>query len=755
MLIKTEHFSIDSFSRKILPGPTLCNILNDHIQQNLSETFRVDKIQFETANPRSENFLRLRMTIIHTDLTQKRNERRKFRQLLNLENSYSLEPPQQSLVSEILIVREDILRLFESINHDEHLKNLNICASYRVNILHLLITETIKQLIVESQISPYPPEEIEFDHVGNLSAVVVSPNQRQFQLKNTDEVANFLIKKVIQADLPLHFIYLLRLQVYNSVKKFTDYQTSPSATQMFPIFAENCFSIMTLIEGKKQLSATLVRRNLAIQDPISLAERRIFMQMLAQELSPFFILEWKNIYEKYYLIITAADQSQLTEPHISHLKEILNKYALLTQAKIQSIPFEQLLGSPTAPSYPIAKSLEDILRCSITYDLPESPMITPKGYTYDGNAIQSYLSNANTDPLTNTRLTSSQLRPNQNISEIIQYYLSNPDLDHSIFPPPQLINPKTGYFFQQPGVDENGHTREDPYQEFYPNHVLIKLIQHYQSSLSPIVFPIKRSGIKETIGANVAILCPGTGALTMEAAADELETSLPYPELDSIATDTLHMYFLSPEYARRLELGLKDHLKKIGLDPNTIHHEDFDVQKEIRTASGQVVNHHFRARISIEGESTISIFFKLCGLKDKHLSMLKHVTKEPILNALNLVLENVPLGDWEKLQREEIRQNYSKQNIMGIRAMTNSIRMSGIPRGKLKEDTTSSVSTSTNPIQQEQAYQQSQNHLLSMLPPPQNQPSSSSHQHLFFGNPSDLSDHSDQQQVKRVKFDHK
>jgi len=60
--------------------------------------------------------------------------------------------------------------------------------------------------------------------------------------------------------------------------------------------------------------------------------------------------------------------------------------------------------------------------CPITHDIMGEPVIAPDGYTYDKDAIITWLSNHNTSPITKQYMTVSQLVPNRALKDSIDEY---------------------------------------------------------------------------------------------------------------------------------------------------------------------------------------------------------------------------------------------------------------------------------------------------------------------------------------------
>ena len=64
--------------------------------------------------------------------------------------------------------------------------------------------------------------------------------------------------------------------------------------------------------------------------------------------------------------------------------------------------------------------VQDLLVCPLTMELFVDPVSTPTGHTYERGAIQLWLRDHNTDPLTNLVLASSSLTPNHVARQMAQ-----------------------------------------------------------------------------------------------------------------------------------------------------------------------------------------------------------------------------------------------------------------------------------------------------------------------------------------------
>lgn len=544
-----------------------------------------------------------------------------------------------------------ILKLFEAIGYERLLDNRKLCLAYQVDLLQLLIAETLHLIIADRIGSAMPPESIEFDATGNLSAIVMAPDNTRYKIHNITEMNIFLTKYYSYA-LPNSFIELIREQITISTLRYVRSLTTPNAGGTLLIFAENRLTALQLCEHKKHLSASLERRSPDIE-PLTPQERRLFQVYLASKLGESFSVIWRSSGKHYRLIISSASSRGFTTTDVQTLNHVLSTQSLVSQTEIDALQMNKILGVRGRAIYAMPASVEEILECKILLTLPEeTPVITPTGNSYNLVAIIQHLDSKNTpnDPISRQPLTISQLRSNVLAQRLIHYYqeITFADKDPDVYPPTLLIDPKTGTFYVDPVVLLNGETvsRQDSAENSpYPNHCVAELIAYYDTTLVARHSSIYRLGIRATIGANLGLLCPGIGALTEEVAADESEILLPYVEYDAL-TETLSIHFACQEYARRFELGLKRwDTTKVQFTSETIIREITQTKKTIRDIANKRIDQIFHSTVSIIGEDTIAVLFEqVCSLSPAYVNKLKTLPGSTDMDILNRLIQSHMLG---------------------------------------------------------------------------------------------------------------
>jgi hypothetical protein len=191
-------------------------------------------------------------------------------------------------------------------------------------------------------------------------------------------------------------------------------------------------------------------------------------------------------------------------------------------------------------------------------------------------------------------------------------------------------------------------------------------------------------GIRATIGANLGLVCPGIGALKEEEARDELENSLPYVDFDPL-TDSLNINFVSQDYARRFELGLKrwhDEELNIPFTNDCVLLSIEQSKKPIIGLNGERLERIFYATISVLGSLAISLLLeKICGLSPDYLIELQKLSGSQELEIFNNLIQIQALGDWATpenswgLTYESPAPVVRERSILTIRAASDMMRM--------------------------------------------------------------------------------
>jgi len=68
------------------------------------------------------------------------------------------------------------------------------------------------------------------------------------------------------------------------------------------------------------------------------------------------------------------------------------------------------------------KELKDNLKCPLTEEILNSPVITPYGFTYERNEIEKWLKKSSTDPISRKSLTEQQLIRNIKLENVIEVF---------------------------------------------------------------------------------------------------------------------------------------------------------------------------------------------------------------------------------------------------------------------------------------------------------------------------------------------
>ena len=77
----------------------------------------------------------------------------------------------------------------------------------------------------------------------------------------------------------------------------------------------------------------------------------------------------------------------------------------------------------------LAETIHDELICPITYEMPAEPVYAEDGRLYERSAIEQWLGDHNTSPLTGLPLASTELAPNaQLLTQIASFLAAHPHL---------------------------------------------------------------------------------------------------------------------------------------------------------------------------------------------------------------------------------------------------------------------------------------------------------------------------------------
>ena len=531
-----------------------------------------------------------------------------------------------------------IINLFQVLGYESLLNNHSHCLASQVDLLQILMTKTMDSM-VNTQSATYLFENIEFDFLGNLTAIVLDPNGNRYQIKSTDELLGSF-KKYCGLELSPHFVELIRRQVIVNAVRYAKYLGSSYIDNTPLIFAENQLVDVKICENKKQFSADLKRRAAHIE-PLNSYERRFFQKRLAIDLGDTFLVDWCLYNSRHHLLISCPpSRGEWTSDDVTRLAAVLDEHHLLTQVEIDRLSLDKLVGTPQPAYCSIPEEIETILSCKILFTLPDGmPRITPTGNSYDLMAITQHLEFHKTDPISRNRLNHSQLRENHLAYHLIQYYTRLTSLprayvfDPDVYPPDLLINPLTGAFYDDPIVNALGETVNGPidlvYPKAYSNRCIAELTDYYHTVLNSRDTPLRRQGLRATVGANISVLCPGAGALSEQTAQNETTLSVPYVEYD-VLTETLIIYFLSQDYARRFELGLKrwyGHDDGFKFVADQITRLNTQSRKRVRSIDGDYEALIFHSVVMIKGADAINVLFKhLCAFSQGELTNLKKIS---------------------------------------------------------------------------------------------------------------------------------
>lgn len=561
-----------------------------------------------------------------------------------------------------------ILNFFEAMAQNKLLPS----PLFLVYLLQDLMLDTIYKVLSKSNISTPPPKSIQFNELGEICAVVNTPENNELKINNTNEMEAFL-KQHCSLKLSSQFFNLLRgqqkvaliLNAHHDIHNFITTDRHGLAL----IFAKNHFTSAQLCNTKKTMSISLERRN--EQDaPLNPSEKRFFQHCLLLELGASFSVSWHTS-SKLIIACNPKRANEFTTVDIEKLKQVLLTCALLTPTEIDSLPFETLLGAPEESIPTIPLSIEEILECKILLQLPEVPVITPTGNSYDQQALEKHFQRqiANyqddndddnyilTEPLSRAPITNAQLRPNLLVKRLIEHYnaVINESTANSadVQAPKLLLDPETHQFYEDPVVLINGETvsRQNTQEKSpYPNRCVAELINHYKTTLVANHSAVIRSDTNATIAANLGLLCPGIGALSEDAARDEAELFLPDVQYDPLIS-TLTIHFSTQEYARRFELGLKGWQRNNTsrrLNSEDVVKELIQTKKMITDSNGLPREQVFRSSVSVHGDVAIkTLLEQICNLSPTYFNELQALTGTHKLDAINHLIQTEYLDNWK------------------------------------------------------------------------------------------------------------
>ncbi|BFZ22696.1 hypothetical protein BsWGS_25735 [Bradybaena similaris] len=116
---------------------------------------------------------------------------------------------------------------------------------------------------------------------------------------------------------------------------------------------------------------------------------------------------------KELLTLTDSDlMSVLAVGPLGHRNKILRERTAVRQTVISGKRTEQ-------------NSIPDEFLCPITHELMRDPVIASDGYTYDRQAIVSWITKEHRSPMTNVLLTSTEVTPNRTLKMMMQKFLNS------------------------------------------------------------------------------------------------------------------------------------------------------------------------------------------------------------------------------------------------------------------------------------------------------------------------------------------
>ena len=586
-----------------------------------------------------------------------------------------------------------IIQLFKTLGYDNLLTDDSVCLSCQVDLLQLLITETLYFIITSRQVSKTPPEEIEFDQYGQLTAIVTSPQKIPFKLNNFYEVVQF-VDQYCQIKLPPHFVALLRQQILINTLRYSRYLLSNNADGIPWILANNQVSVVNINDSKKHLLLDITEHKLSPQD------QRIFQVSLSELLGADFVLNWLPTSNSCVLVIKSRDGVGFYQHNIACLIQIFTQYKLLPERQLNLLMWDNLIGAPAVSSYTIPEVLENSLSCSIMRCLPNEDdvlVITPSGNNYQSSSIYEVINTTGKDPFTREKLEVSQVRVNKLANELIAYF-RNPMLadDPLIHRPELLINPHTGNVYVNPVVLPSGETVDydllsaTEQATAYRNLCIEELINYYApTELVAITAPIERAGIRATIGVNIARICPGPRTLSDERARDEMDLSYPFVNY-STNTNSLSIAFT---FMMDAENFIKSLAKVI--NSSQLRIENYSIRLNIQTLQGENQTLSFQSTVYIDGDENIQRLIEdYCKLSPEYFIALQRMSGSENMDIMNYIIKTGKLGQWEDSDIEDeyqyatLRTSNTTANILEMQALSafDNMRLTTILEEDIEEE---------------------------------------------------------------------
>ncbi|TMW61277.1 hypothetical protein Poli38472_013740 [Pythium oligandrum] len=103
------------------------------------------------------------------------------------------------------------------------------------------------------------------------------------------------------------------------------------------------------------------------------------------------------------------------------------RQCLLTEMRVDLISrCDTALVNLDGPQDATSQQTLELLRCPLSLELMEDPVVTPSGHTYEREMIERHLDlNGQFDPMTRTPLTKTQLSPNRVVQQLRETLLNN------------------------------------------------------------------------------------------------------------------------------------------------------------------------------------------------------------------------------------------------------------------------------------------------------------------------------------------